>query len=100
MHTLRSIVVYLGCAVAALAAWTIISAAMAFAMPAGRSLAVLTRNGAELDVVLAAGGLPLTITGPMIIARSDDADFARKLYRAGALLVLDAEDAGGCVPVL
>ena len=29
-------------------------------------------------------------------ARSDDADFVTRLYAAGALLVLDAEQAGGC----
>jgi len=30
------------------------------------------------------------------IARSDDAGFVARLYAAGALLVLDAEQAGGC----
>jgi hypothetical protein len=29
-------------------------------------------------------------------ARSDDAGFVVRLYAAGALLVLDAEQAGGC----
>ena len=32
----------------------------------------------------------------MTIARSDDAGFVARLYAAGALLVLDAEQAGGC----
>ena len=38
----------------------------------------------------------LDASGPILITRSDDPDFVRRLYAAGALLVLDVEDAGGC----
>ena len=83
---------YLGGAAGALAAWFFICLAFSLSAPAGRSLAVL----APAEVVGVAGGFLLRQAGPLLIVRSDDADFARRLYAAGALLVLDVEDAGGC----
>ncbi|MEH2588588.1 hypothetical protein [Bradyrhizobium sp. AZCC 1721] len=43
-----------------------------------------------------ANGRILASNNYVTIARSDDADFVGRLYAAGALLVLDAEQAGGC----
>jgi hypothetical protein len=93
---LRTVGLSLTAAGIVLAAWTSISAAVAFAMPTGRSLAVVVPGGDGVRLVVAAGGLPLRADGSVIIARSDDPAFVRQLYGAGALLVLDAEDAGGC----
>src|SRR5437763_10684939 len=77
-----------------LTVWTFVSAALAFAMPAGRSLAVIGPDG--IRAVVAAGGLLLKSNAVLVIARSDDPDFVTRLYAAGAMLVLDAEGAGGC----
>jgi len=81
-------------AVLVLAGWTGISAVLALAMPAGRSVAVIGPHG--MQAVVAAGGSPLRADRMMVIARSEDPDFVRRLYAAGAVLVLDAEDAGAC----
>jgi acyl-CoA synthetase (AMP-forming)/AMP-acid ligase II len=77
-----------------LAAWLAFSLGFAFVVPPGRSVAVIAPSGAQ--VVAAAGGSLLDTAGPVPIARSDDAAFVRRLYAAGAILVLDVEDAGGC----
>ena len=63
-------------------------------VPPGRSVAVIAPSGAS--AIAAAGGMLLDASGPILITRSDDPDFVRRLYAAGALLVLDVEDAGGC----
>ena len=81
-----------GGAAAVLGAWLAFSVAFAFVVPAGRSVAVI----APAEVVAAAGGVLLKASGPILITRSDDPDFVQRLYAAGALLVLDVEDAGGC----
>ena len=47
-------------------------------------------------IVAKANGRILASNNYVTIARSDDADFVARLYAAGALLVLDAEQAGGC----
>ena len=85
---------FLAGAAAVLAAWLVFSAAFAFVVPPGRSVAVIAPSGAS--AIAAAGGMLLDASGPILITRSDDPDFVRRLYAAGALLVLDVEDAGGC----
>jgi hypothetical protein len=67
-----------------------------FATPSGRALAVIGPASAGIAAVTAAGGQLLRAGRLIVVARSDDPDFVRRLYAAGALLVLDAEDAGGC----
>jgi hypothetical protein len=79
-----------------LGAWTAIAAALPFIMPPGRSVAVMGTSASSLNAVVAAGGSILRADGMVVIARSDDPQFVRRLYAAGALLVLDAEDSGGC----
>jgi hypothetical protein len=56
-------------------------------------------SGRMLALVDAAGGLPLDTGGwsNVVIAHSDDPDFAAALYRAGAWLVLDAVRLRGCL---
>jgi hypothetical protein len=79
-----------------LAAWTAIAAVFPFAMPPGRSVALVGPAQASIGAVAAAHGVLLRSSPMIVIARSDDPRFVRKLYAAGAFLVLDAEDAGGC----
>jgi hypothetical protein len=88
----------LGATAVVLGAWTALAAALAFAMPPGRSLAVMGPSAQSLRAVAAAGGSILRADGLIVIARSDDPQFVRRLYAAGAFLVLDAEDSGGCSP--
>jgi len=86
----------LGAAGLALAGWLSVSVALAFVVPSGRPTAVFVPGGEGARVVVAAGGSLLRADGFLVIARSDDPGFVRRLYAEGALLVLDAEDAGGC----
>jgi hypothetical protein len=51
---------------------------------------------ATLAAVVKANGRILASNRYVTIARFDDAGFVAHLYAAGALLVLDAEQAGGC----
>ena len=77
-----------------LAAWLGLSAAFAFVLPAGRAFAVV--GGDAVRAVVDAGGLLLHAKGVVAVARSNDPEFVRKLYAAGALLVIDADGVGGC----
>lgn len=55
-----------------------------------------TRPGQALAAIGRANGRILVSNDYFTIARSDDEGFVARLYAAGALLVLDAEQAGGC----
>lgn len=77
--------------------WVAISAALALRAEPGRALAVFAPPGRVLGAVIAAGGLPVQAGGVIAIARSQDPDFVHRLYAAGALLVVDARRAGGCI---
>jgi hypothetical protein len=79
-----------------LGAWTALAASLAFAMPPGRSLAIMGPSARSLRAVAVAGGSILRADGLIVVARSNDPQFVRRLYAAGAILVLDAEDSGGC----
>ena len=59
-------------------------------------MAVIGPPSQTLAVIAKANGRILSASDYVTIARSDDADFVARLYAAGALLVLDAEQAGGC----
>ena len=54
------------------------------------------RQSQALAAIAKANGRILASNDYVTIARSDDAGFVARLYAAGALLVLDAEQAGGC----
>jgi len=86
----------IGVGAAFLAAWTTIAAALSFAAPAGTSVAVFGLPGHTLATVAQADGRLIQLGDTVVIARSDAPDFIRKLYAAGALLVLDARIAEGC----
>ena len=59
-------------------------------------MAIVGPSAQALAVIAKANGRILASYDYVTIARSDDADFVTRLYAAGAMLVLDAEQAGGC----
>jgi hypothetical protein len=78
------------------AGWFAIVVVLTFASAPGKSMAIVGPPARALAAVVKANGHILTSNSYVTIARSDDADFVARLYAAGALLVLDAEQAGGC----
>ena len=76
--------------------WLAVVVALTFGSAPGKSMAVIGPPSQTLAAVARADGRILASTNYFTIARSDDAGFVGRLYAAGALLVLDAEQAGGC----
>ncbi len=80
-------------------------AAIALAPKAARPVAIVAAPwaaaGEAARIVAAADGSMLAATGDghVAIARSAADDFAARLYRAGALIVLDAALVAACLPV-
>lgn len=78
------------------AGWLGAVLALTFASPPGKAMAVLGMPAQAMAAIAAADGRVISASRFVTIARSDDAHFVAKLYAAGALMVLDAEQAGGC----
>ena len=78
------------------AGWLAVVVALTFGSAPGKSMAVIGPPSQALAAIAKANGHILASNNYITIARSDDADFVGRLYAAGALLVLDAEQAGGC----
>jgi len=78
------------------AGWLVVVSALTFASAPGKSMAIIGPPAQAFDAVIRANGRVLNASRYVTIARSDDANFVTQLYAAGALLVLDAEQAGGC----
>ncbi|KRR01855.1 hypothetical protein CQ12_13495 [Bradyrhizobium jicamae] len=76
--------------------WLAVVVALTFGSAPGKSMAVIGPPSQALTAIAKANGRVLASSDYVTIARSDDADFVARLYAAGALLVLDAEQAGGC----
>ena len=76
--------------------WFAVVVALTFGSAPGKSMAIIGPQTRALAAVIEANGRVLSSNDYVTIARSDDADFVARLYAAGALLVLDAEQAGGC----
>jgi hypothetical protein len=76
--------------------WLAVVAALTFGSAPGKSMAIVGPPSQALTVIAKANGRILVSNNYFTIARSDDAGFVASLYAAGALLVLDAEQAGGC----
>jgi hypothetical protein len=76
--------------------WLAVVVALTFGSAPGKSMAIVGPPSQALAVIAKANGRILTSSNYVTIARSDDAGFVARLYAAGALLVLDAEQAGGC----
>jgi hypothetical protein len=78
------------------AGWLAVVVVLTFGSVPGKSMAIVGPPSQALAVIVKANGRILASNNYVTIARSDDADFVSRLYAAGALLVLDAEQAGGC----
>jgi hypothetical protein len=76
--------------------WFSIVIALTFVSAPGKSMAIIGPPAQALAAVVKANGHILSSNDYVTIARSDGSDFVTRLYAAGALLVLDAEQAGGC----
>jgi hypothetical protein len=76
--------------------WLAVVVALTFGSPPGKSMAIIGPPSQALAVIAKANGRILASNSYFTVARSDDADFVGRLYAAGALFVLDAEQAGGC----
>jgi hypothetical protein len=76
--------------------WLAVVVALTFGSAPGKSMAIVGPPSQALAVVAKANGRILAANDYFTIARSDDAGFVARLYAAGALLLLDAEQAGGC----
>jgi hypothetical protein len=87
---------FIGMLALALLAWSGILLALTFTAPPGQPLAIVTLPGRGLDVVAAADGSFEGFGGPAVITRSKEAGFVRRLYAAGALMVIDARVVLAC----
>jgi hypothetical protein len=69
---------------------------LALVASAGVPVAVVAPGGLApaLAAVIAANGAILQVRGDTVIAIADDATFVARLYRAGAMIVVQAD--GGC----
>ena len=76
--------------------WLAVAVALTFGSAPGKSMAIIGPPSQALAVIARADGRVLASSDYVTIARSDDTGFVARLYAAGALLVLDAEQAGGC----
>jgi hypothetical protein len=76
--------------------WLAVVVALTFGSAPGKSMAIVGPPSQVLAVIANANGRILASNDYVTIARSDEAGFVARLYAAGALLVLDAEQAGGC----
>jgi hypothetical protein len=85
-----------GAAALVIVGWLTVVVALTFGSAPGKSMAIVGPPSQTLAVIAKANGRIVTSNDYVTIARSDDAGFVARLYAAGALLVLDAEQAGGC----
>ena len=76
--------------------WLAVVIGLTFASAPGKSMAIIGPPAQALAIIAKADGRVLAANDYVTFARSDDAGFVARLYAAGALLVLDAEQAGGC----
>jgi hypothetical protein len=76
--------------------WFALVVALTFGSAPGKSMAIIGSPAQALTAIVKANGQVLASNDYFTIARSDDTGFVIRLYAAGALLVLDAEQAGGC----
>jgi len=93
---LRTIGRIAGAVALVVSGWLAVVVALTFGSVPGKSMAIIGPPAQALAAVASANGRVLASSGYITIARSDDAGFVAQLYAAGALLVLDAEQAGGC----
>ena len=76
--------------------WLAVVVALTFGSGPGKSMAIIGPPAQAVAAIVKANGRVVASNDYVTIARSDDPGFVAHLYAAGALLVLDAEQAGGC----
>ena len=76
--------------------WLTLVIALTFSAGPGKSIAIIGPQAEAIAAVVRAKGHILAASDYVTIARSEEVGFVGRLYAAGALLVLDAEQAGGC----
>src|SRR6478736_3904139 len=92
-RTLRRIA---GAVALVIGGWLAVVVALTFGSAPGKSMAIIGPPAEALAIIAKANGRVLAASSYVTLARSNDSDFVARLYAAGALLVLDAEQAGGC----
>lgn len=76
--------------------WLALAIGLSFAAGPDKSIAIIGPQAQAIAAVVKAKGHILVAYDYVTIARSEEAGFVGRLYAAGALLVLDADQAGGC----
>ena len=76
--------------------WLALVVGLSFAAGPDKSIAIIGPQAQAIAAVVKAKGHILVAYDYVTIARSAEAGFVGRLYAAGALLVLDADQAGGC----
>ena len=76
--------------------WLTLMVGLAFAAGPDKSIAIIGPQDQAIAAVVKAKGHILVAYDYVTIARSEESGFVSRLYAAGALLVLDADQAGGC----
>src|SRR5262249_46336713 len=93
LHWLRRIA---GGAALVVCGWLALVIALTFAAGPDKSIAIIGPQAQAIATVVKAKGHILVAYDYVTIARSNEAGFVARLYASGALLVLDADQAGGC----
>src|SRR4051794_17845438 len=93
LQTLRRIA---GAVALVASGWLVVIVVLTFGSAPGKSMAIIGPPSEAVAIIARANGRVLAANSYVTFARSDDAGFVGRLYGAGALLVLDAEQAGGC----
>jgi hypothetical protein len=76
--------------------WLTLVIGLAFAASPEKSIAIIGPQAQAIAAVVKAKGHILVAYDYVTIARSEESGFVGRLYAAGAMLVLDADQAGGC----
>jgi hypothetical protein len=94
--TIRRPLRIVGSAALVVCGWLTLVIGLAFAAGPDKSIAIIGPQAQAIAAVVKAKGHILVAYDYVTIARSTEAGFVGRLYAAGALLVLDADQAGGC----
>ena len=95
MSTIIRALRWAGGAALVLAVWALVMMVLPFLGP-DRQVAVVGDTAKAFRIIAAAGGQVVEARRGAVLARSDRPGFARRLYRAGAPLVLEGRVAAGC----
>ena len=96
----RRLLVWAAGACLVLAGWAAIMLALPLVGPPGRLVAVIGKPAVAATAVSRAGGRIVEIRGGVVLARSQEVDFAWRLYRSGASMVLEGRVAAGCLEIV